>query len=404
MNMNHDKNNEIPKFTVENNSNFPKVKILFTGGGTGGHIFPILAIIREIKKITPSNIKINFYFIGPESKISNKLFKKEDIKIKKITTGKKRRYSSFSSFIQNFVDLFFRIPIGIIQSFFYIFFLSPDLMISKGGYGAFPSLAVAKILQVPTFLHESDIVSGAVNKMFSKYALEIFVSFPKTKNLPPEKMILVGNPTRKLLTKPPSESEIKEKINLVKKKPVIFIMGGSQGSERINDLTLSVIPELLPRFQIIHQCGVKNSKEIILQTDFLIPKELKKDYHLFPFLTEDQLRSAYHISDLIISRAGSGSIFEIAAVAKPSILIPLPESAQNHQIKNAYSYCDFGAGLVIEEKNITPHLFAEKLTNLVNNKQTMERMKRKAQDFSRPRSAEIISEYILEFLKQYCNN
>ncbi len=386
---------------MNNQKNPLKLKILFTGGGTGGHVFPILAIAEEIKKKNPEGAEIKLYFVGPKDEISDNLFKKEGIEVKKIITGKIRRYSSFSSIFQNLIDLFFKIPFGIIQSFFYIFFLSPDLLISKGGFGAFPGTIAAKVLQVPIFLHESDAVSGIVNKISARFALEIFVSFPKTENLPIEKMILVGNPIRKSLINIPSKNEIEKEINLIKDKPVIFVIGGSQGSERVNDLTLNVLPQLLPNYTVIHQCGINNEKEIIMQTDFLIPKELKKNYFLFSFLTKEQLRAAYHVSDIVISRAGSGSIFEIAAVSKPSILIPITEAAQNHQIKNAYSYCNFGAGMVVEEKNITPHLFAEKIINLINNENTLKRMKRKANYFSRPRSAEIISEYALEFLKQY---
>jgi UDP-N-acetylglucosamine--N-acetylmuramyl-(pentapeptide) pyrophosphoryl-undecaprenol N-acetylglucosamine transferase len=378
----------------------PEMKILFTGGGTGGHVFPILAIAREIKKKKlPS--AVNLYFAGPCNELFDELFKKEGIEIKRIITGKIRRYSSISAFFQNVIDLFFKIPLGTIQAFFYIFFLSPDLLICKGGYGSFPVTVAAKILQVPIFLHESDITPGLVNKIFSRFALEIFVSFPKTDYFPPKKIILVGNPIRKSLLKIPSEKEIEEKINLIKKKPVILIIGGSQGSERINNLILGILPQLLSEFQVIHQCGSLNIKEVTLQTDFLIPKELKNNYYLFHFLMEEQLKCAYHLSDIVITRAGSSDIFEIAALGKPSVLIPIPESAQNHQVKNAYSYSDFGAGLVIEEKNITPHLFIEKITSLINNKPTMERMKRKAINFSRPRSAEIIAEYSFEFLKQY---
>ena len=400
--MNSSENNKISN-TIEKNylKNSTKAKILFAGGGTGGHIFPILAISREIKEKFSSLSEADLYFAGPYDESFHELFEKEGIETRKITTGKIRRYSSFSAFSQNIIDLFFKIPLGIIQAFFYIFFLSPDLLITKGGYGSFPVTLAAKILQVPIFLHESDIAPGLVNKIFSRFALEVFVSFPETEYFPVQKMILVGNPIRKSILKVPDEKEIKEKISLIKKKPVVLIIGGSQGSERINNLILGILPQLLSKFQVIHQCGILNSQELIMQTEFLIPKELKKDYYLFPFLSEEQLRCAYHVSDLVVTRAGSSGIFEIAALGKPAVLIPIPESAQNHQLKNAYSYSDFGAGLVIEEKNITPHLFVEKIINLIDNKLTMERMKKRAKSFSRPRSAKIIAEYSFEFLKQY---
>jgi len=373
------------------------MKVLFTGGGTGGHIFPIVAVAREIKKINP---EAELIFIGPGSKEFDLLLQEEGIKIKRISTGKIRRYSGFGYFLQNVLDLFFRVPLGIIQSFFYIFFLSPDLIFSKGGHGAFPAIISAKMLQVPVFIHESDIVPGVVNKKSSRQALEIFTSFPETEFFPVEKMILVGNPIRADLIQNIDLSKFEEKIGFQKTKPVLLAMGGSQGSERINDLVLSVLPNLLSRFQVIHQCGHENFKGITVQADFLIPKNLRKNYYLFPFLTEEQLKYVYCASDIVVSRAGSGSIFEIAAFEKPSILIPLPESAQGHQLKNAYFYAKFGAATILEEENITSHLFEQKVSDLLGNSAEIKEMARKAKEFSRPRSAKVIAGYIVEFLNQ----
>jgi UDP-N-acetylglucosamine--N-acetylmuramyl-(pentapeptide) pyrophosphoryl-undecaprenol N-acetylglucosamine transferase len=372
------------------------MKIVFTGGGTGGHLFPIIAIAREIRKRKPL---IEMHFIGPKDEVTDVFLEKEEIIVKKIISGKLRRYLSLNSLIKNFLDLFLRTPWGIIQAFFYLFFVSPDLVFSKGGHGAFSTIVATKILQIPLFIHESDIVPGEVNKKSFSYALEAFISFNKTEFIPPEKMILTGNPVRKYLLENIDLGLLKEKIGLDKKKPVVLVLGGSQGSERINDLTLSILPHLLPDFQIIHQAGSRSFKKINVQTEFLVKKENKKNYYLFSFLSEEQLKYAYAASDLVVSRAGSGSIFEIACFAKPSILIPLPESAQNHQLKNAYSYGETGAALIVEEKNITDHLFTQKILSLFSNPSSMKQMSEKAKEFSRPRAAEIIAEYIIEFLK-----
>ncbi len=373
------------------------MKILFAGGGTGGHTYPILAIARQLKKIEPS---IDLYFMGPKSESVPEIFKSENIKIKKISSGKMRRYGGIGPSMSNFIDIFFKIPLGIIQSFFYIFFLSPDLILSKGGYGAIPPTIAARLLRVPIFLHESDIAPGLANRFLSKFALEIFISFPNTEFFPVEKIILVGNPVRNTISVPPSLEEIIKNLELKGGKPVISIMGGSQGSERVNDLILQILPQLLSKFEIIHQCGEKNYKNLSVESDFLVPKEMKDYYHLFPFLNETQLRCAYHASEIIISRSGSGSIFEIAAVKKPSIMIPLSESAQNHQSKNAHSYSDFGCALVIEEDNLTPHFFLQKIIALMKNTSVRENMKNRSGRFAKPRSAEIIAQYIVEFLKQ----
>jgi len=311
------------------------MKILFTGGGTGGHILPIVAVSREIKRIYQKE-NLQLFYLGPKDKFGIALLSLEGIKIKTVLAGKIRRYLTLKSFLQNLIDIFLKTPIGIIQAFFYILFLAPDLIFSKGGYGSIPCVISGWIFQVPIFLHESDIAPGMANRFISRFALEIFVSFPKTEYFSPKKMILVGNSIRKEILEGKKE-EAKKLFNLVGGKPVILILGGSQGAQRINDEILEILPELLRNFELIHQCGKKNFNQIRAEAGAVISESLGKYYHLFPFLREEQIKQAYSASGLIVSRAGSGSIFEIAALSKPSILIPLPEAAQNHQLKNAYT-------------------------------------------------------------------
>lgn len=374
------------------------MKILFTGGGTAGHIIPIIAIIREIKK-RYSDHNIDLFYIGPKDNFSSMLLSREKIKIKHILAGKIRRGFSLKNIFQNIIDLFFKIPIGLFQSFLYIFFLNPDLIFSKGGFGSVPPVLMGKLLLTPIFLHESDIVPGKANQFLSKFAVEIFTSFPKTAYFPPQKTILVGNPVRREVLSG-SKEEARRFFQLREEKPVIFILGGSQGAQRINNQILEILPALLIDFEIIHQCGEKNLNRILEDAKIMIgeDKELKNFYHLFSFLNEDELRLAYAAADLIISRAGSGSIFEIAANHKPSILIPLPESAQNHQIRNAYHYGANGACIVLEEDSFTSHFFLERLKQFFAYPEMLQKMSEGAKEFSRPESAKIISEYIVEYL------
>jgi len=376
------------------------MKILFAGGGTAGHIIPIIAIIREMRKIYPKNNFV-FFYIGPRDKFSSMLLMQEKIKIKHIFAGKIRRGLSIRNIIYNIIDILIKIPIGILQSFLYIFFLSPDLIFSKGGFGSFPSILAGKLLLTPTFLHESDIVPGKANQFLSKFALEIFISFPKTKYFPIEKTILVGNPIRREIIQN-LKKEAKEFFKLNSIKPVILILGGSQGAKRINDKILEILPNLLENFEIIHQCGEKNLKEVESDIKIILRenKELKNSYHLFTFLNEQELSFAYSVCDLVISRAGSGTIFEIAAANKPSILIPLPESAQNHQIRNAYYYGSNGACIVIEEANLTSHFFLERIKQLFAYPEILEKMSQGAKEFSKPQAGKVIAEYIIEYLSK----
>ena len=381
-----------------------KMKILFTGGGTGGHIYPIIAIKKELENIHSKNL-LDFFYIGPKDAFAKDLLLKENVKNKIIIAGKVRRYISLKSILQNFIDIFIKMPIGFFQAFWHIFFLSPDIIFSKGGYGSLPVVICGWILRVPIFLHESDVIAGAVNRISAKFALEIFVSFPikRIKGFSRAKIISVGNPINAEILKQfatkNKQDAIKE-LSITKEKPVILILGGSQGAQRINDKILEILPKFLKDFEIIHQTGIKNFKQIQAETKMIIPKELEKYYHIFPFLNEKNLINSYICCDIIVSRAGAGSIFEIAMISKPSILIPLPESAQNHQIKNSYVYAETGASIVIEESNFTPHFFLEKLRYLFSNPEKMKTMSDKAKEFSKPKAGNIIAQYLIEYLDQ----
>jgi UDP-N-acetylglucosamine--N-acetylmuramyl-(pentapeptide) pyrophosphoryl-undecaprenol N-acetylglucosamine transferase len=374
------------------------MKIVFTGGGSGGHIFPIIAIVQELKKIYRGD-DLELYFIGPKGEIPFSYLSEEGIKVKKILAGKFRRYFNPLSFLQNFVDIFFKIPIGIVQSFFYIFFLAPDLIFSKGGYGSLPVVLTGHLLGTPIIIHESDIVPGLVNRFLSKFAMEIFVSFPveKTKYLPKERMIFVGNPIRSEILGN-DKKEAFSFFSIKSQKPIILILGGSQGSQRINEVIFDILNELLINFEIIHQVGQNNFKEAKYFTEAIINKELRESYHCYPFLNMKELALALNLADLVISRAGSGSIFEIAAAGKPSILVPLPESAQNHQRENAYFYAQKGACIVIEENNLTPHFLLERLKYLFSHPTRLKEMIEKSQEFAKIRAGEIIAQYIVSYL------
>ena len=373
------------------------MKILFTGGGTGGHVVPIIAIVREIRKIYQKE-DLEFFYLGPKDNFGEVLLSQENIKIKNILAGKIRRYSDWKNILQNVLDICFKIPVGIIQSFFYIFFMAPDIVFSKGGFGSVPPIIAAKALFLPVILHESDVTPGMANRFISRFALEIFVSFPKTKYFSLKKMVLVGNPIRREVLEG-SVKEAKDFFKLTSGKPVVLILGGSQGAQRINDKILEILSDLIQDFEVIHQTGEKNFETVKAEARVMINnKDLEKLYHPFPFLKEPDLCKAYAAADMIVSRAGSGSIFEIAAVGKPAILIPLAESAQNHQVENAYAFTEKGAGIVIEETNFTSRFFLQRIKQLFSQPEKLAEMKEKSKEFAKPQAGRIIANYLVEYL------
>jgi len=374
-------------------------KILFTGGGTAGHLYPIIAVVRELKRL---NFKADFYYIGPKDEFVDILLPDEGIKVKTISTGKIRRYVGLKSFLQNALDILIKIPLGFLQALFSVFFLNPDITFSKGGYGSLAPVFWVWFFRGMVFLHESDVAPGLTNRISNRFAAEIFTSFPvsQMEYFPAEKMIAVGNPIRRTITKG-SADKAKELFYLRGgKKGTVLILGGSQGAQKINDLILRALPQLLSDFELIHQTGDQNFQQVKAEARVVASKELLTYYHPTPFLKEIETKHAYAAADLVVSRAGSGAIFEIAACKKPSILIPLALAAQEHQSKNAYVYARSGAAIVLEEANLTPSFFLERIKFLFARPQELAGMKRSAEAFARPDSARIIASYIAEYLEQ----
>lgn len=368
------------------------MKIVFTGGGTGGHLFPIIAISRELQRLHPGD-DIKLYYAGPKDAMAFLLLEQENIKPSSILAGKIRRYFSF----KNIIDILFTIPLGFFQSFLYLLFLRPKLVFSKGGTGSAVMCLAAVCLGIPVFIHESDIVPGASNRFISTWAQKVFISFEKTEYFDLSKAILVGNPIRKEIMKG-DLALAQEVLGLTMEKPVLLFWGGSQGAQPLNDFLLTILNELLKEYEVIHVCGKNNITQLKADTEYILDKNLTKYYHLYESINEIQLKHALAASQLIVSRAGSGSIFEIAAVGKPSILIALPESAGDHQAKNAYEYASSGAAIIIEQDNLTPNFFLGKISYLLLNEQKVEEMKEAAFRFSKPLAAKSIARQILEFL------
>jgi len=381
------------------------MKILFTGGGSGGHIFPILAIIRELKRQREKNQQgelvepLTLYFVGPKSEHGLQLLKDEGVIVKTIQAGKIRRYLNPKSIFQNIIDVLYKIPVSFIQSYRYLQKIQPQFIFSKGGYGALPINWAARKLKIPIFLHESDIIPGKATKMFASLAIKIFTSFKETKidNCSAEKIIYTGNPIRKEILNGNKE-EAKRIFKLTDEKPVLLIMGGSQGAERINNLILVMLPDLLKSFEVIHQCGKRNINEIWSTARIIVKQEgLIKSYHPKGFLTGEELGHAYAISHLIISRAGSGAIFEIAAVGKPSILLPLPEAAQNHQAENAHAFAVNKSALIMEHKNPTPALLYKNIMSIFSQSEKLKIMGRAALAFAKPDAAKTVAQCLISY-------
>lgn len=378
------------------------MRIGLVGGGTGGHFFPLMAV-AEVLRDKYNKEDLHLYYFGPE-KYNEDYLKKNHVNFVHIPAGKNRVYSS----IQNYFDMF-KVVGGIFWSMIKLPIYYPDVIFSKGGYTAFPVLFAAKILRIPVVQHESDTVPGRVSLKFANYAKLVAVGWSeggkqlleKTK-ITEDKIMETGIPTRKVLNPIYKYDETQKQFPLINRTlPIISILGGSQGSQNINDSIIPTLPFILPFAQIIHQTGKDNFKIVKNTTEKLLEKNKDKaNYLCQDFFNEAQMREIYKDSSIIIMRSGS-QILETFLWGVPTILIPIKEEISRDQTSNAFAAMRRGASIVIEEKNLTPHILQNEILRLLQNNQELARMSASARQSAKYDASEKIADILLKYCKSH---
>lgn len=370
------------------------MKILLTGGSSGGHFYPLIAVAQAIRDVATEQklLPPTFYYMSNTRYNPRVLFDNE-IEYVYAPSGKLRRYFSLLNVIDAIKTFF-----GCLKAVLSMYRIFPDVIFAKGGSSTFPALFAAKLLRIPVIIHESDSKPGRVNLWASKFAKKIAVSYPDAAhyfNTDQSKIAYTGNPIRKEIILPLDHGAY-EFFRFDKNVPTVFVIGGSLGSMRINEVLIESAPALLEKYNIIHQTGRLNYAEVKKSMDFILMNSKYKDrYKAFDYLNDLAMRMSAGASSVIVSRAGS-TIFEIAAWGVPSILIPIPEEVSHDQTNNALAYARKGACVVIEEKNLTQHIFVSEITRLMEDSATRERMKQAAHNFARLDAASLIARAILE--------
>ncbi|OGG69566.1 hypothetical protein A3F27_00395 [Candidatus Kaiserbacteria bacterium RIFCSPHIGHO2_12_FULL_53_13] len=372
------------------------MKIALTGGGTGGHFYPLIAVSEAIEDLAKERtlIEPELFYIGPDV-FDTAALHEHDIVYVKNQAGRMRRYAS----ILNFFDIF-KTAWGIISGTVNLFRIYPDVVFSTGGFAAYPTLFAAWILRIPVVIYDADATPGRVSVWSSKFARWIAVAHPDAATKFPDKVrsriARVGHPIRKEIEAVAHEGG-HEFLKLEDSVPTIFIMGGSQGAKAINDAVLDALPELVKHYNVVHQTGTANQDETRKISRLVLESSsFDKRYRAFGLLNTLSMRMTAGIASLIIARAGSGTIFEIACWGIPSILIPLPDDISHDQTENAYSYARGGAAVIVEQRNLTPHLLVAEIERITGNKELQKKMSDAAREFARPQSARKIAEIIVE--------
>ncbi|PIR87764.1 MAG: hypothetical protein COU10_02915 [Candidatus Harrisonbacteria bacterium CG10_big_fil_rev_8_21_14_0_10_45_28] len=374
-----------------------KIFVGLTAGGSGGHMYPLLAVAKSIQKTAMMNhLELDLRYFGDPGNFAKDLADKQ-VKISRIASSKWRRYFS----LQNFLDIF-KFFWGIVQAMWVMYWRMPDVVFSKAGPGVVPILFVARWYNIPVVIHETDAVPGRANYLSSKHADLIEVAFAEVKDKFPEKVQhlvkIVGNPVREDVLVEESREQSRQILGVKSEKPVLLVMGGSQGAEALNYFILENSQVLLQDFEIIHQIGKENFDGYMAEFNFMTKNfraELKANYYPFAYFDGANYAHALNACDVILSRSG-GSVFEMAAHGKPAFLVPLPNSANNHQAENAYIYQSAGAGIVIEEGNLLPTLFITQLKRVLGDSDRYRKMSEAAKSFYHPNAADYIARDVLQ--------
>ncbi len=319
--------------------------IVLTGGGTSGHVTPNIALIPALKRAG-----YLIHYIGSRDGIEKQLIEREGIPYHSISTGKLRRY--FDS--KNFTDAF-RVLGGLRQAYSLLGKLKPAIVFSKGGFVSCPVVWAAWLRRIPAVIHESDMTPGLTNKLSIPFAKTVCYTFPESApHIPAKKRIKTGIPIREELL---AGDRLKGKriCGFTDEKPVIMVIGGSQGSEKINGMIRSILTDLLKDFNVCHICGKGNIRQEL---------ENKKGYKQFEYISDEQPH-IFALADLVVSRAGATVLFELLTLKKPNLLIPLSKAAsRGDQILNAASFEKQGFSLVLQEESLNSAALLKSIIDL----------------------------------------
>jgi UDP-N-acetylglucosamine--N-acetylmuramyl-(pentapeptide) pyrophosphoryl-undecaprenol N-acetylglucosamine transferase len=328
--------------------------IVFTGGGTGGHVYPGLVVLKKLQAFWPGEL----IWIGSSQGMERSLVEKEGVPFIGIPSGKFRRDLSW----KNIPDVF-RVLGGFFAAIYHLKRLKPILLFSKGGYVSVPPILAAAILKIPIIGHESDLDPGLATRIGLPFVRKLLVPYPDSvEQYAPRfrsKIVVTGNPVREEILQGSIE-EGRKLLGLTEGKPVLLVLGGSQGAQELNELVWSVLKELLSTFQVVHQVGASHAQAPELASVSQLP-----GYFPRPYFT-GELPHVLAAADMVVSRAGAGTLWELAAIGKPSLLIPLRGSGtRGDQVRNARLFELNGWAKVLYDTPILPEQFLQAVRSLM---------------------------------------
>jgi UDP-N-acetylglucosamine--N-acetylmuramyl-(pentapeptide) pyrophosphoryl-undecaprenol N-acetylglucosamine transferase len=385
-----------PKSEIRN----PNFQIAITGGGTGGHVSPAVAVITRLRERSAAEgWGVDLLYIGSVAGVERRTITALGVPYKAIQTGKLRRYLS----LETPRDLLVRLPAGFFQAFAALRRFKPDVIFSTGGYVCVPTVIAGRMLGVPSLTHEQTALVGLANRIAGRFADRVAISFPRSASFfPPGKTLLTGNPVRPTIFQG-DPSRAAQLFRFDPNGPTLYITGGAQGSHAINLAVLDALPRLLACCQVVHQCGEGpdgsgDDLRTLLQARETLAPDLRQRYHVQAFVGEE-IGDVYALAALVVGRAGAGTVNELASLGKPAVLVPLPGSAGGEQEANARALEKEGGATVLLQIDLTPDSLAGTVCDLITDTTRLRSMREGAGKLAMPGAADAIIDELLRLAK-----
>jgi UDP-N-acetylglucosamine--N-acetylmuramyl-(pentapeptide) pyrophosphoryl-undecaprenol N-acetylglucosamine transferase len=373
------------------------IRIIIAGGGTGGHVLPAIAVIEELRQ---REIAFDPLWIGSSGGVEREAAARAGIAFRAVPVGKFRRDKD----IRNAADCL-RVPVGVARSWAIVRAFHPDVIFSTGGFVSVPTV-VAGFRRAPVLTHEQTAVLGLATRINLRFAHELAVSWEQTANLSRRRpSIVTGNPIRASLF---GGDRLRgfEHFGFDPNLPLVYVTGGARGARSVNERVIALLPDLLEHCQIIHQTGpatMNDNAATLRSMQMTWPDRLQRRYHVTEFLA-DELRDVYAAADLVVGRAGAGTVAELAALGKPAILIPLPNTGGREQDVNAALMGAAGAALVLNQNDATPDRLKSEILALLNNRDRLVSMSSSATTLGRIDAASKLVDELLRLGRSSSRN
>ena len=375
------------------------LRICVTGGGTAGHISPALALIATLKELEPD---AQFQYIGSRGGMERKQVEAVGVPFIAVSTGKLRRYLS----AKNVAD-WFRVPLGIAQSRRAIVGFNPDVLLATGGYVAVPPVVAAGLLKIPVLIHEQTTQIGLANRICARFASRIALSWDAAlAHLDPKlkaKSWVAGNPVRPGIFGGIASRAVRHFGLSDEFLPVVYITGGSLGARVLNRAVEECLPDLLRSARVIHQCGAQESEQDkdfdrLVRARLVLPPELQHRYALTPFV-KDELKDVFALADLVVGRAGAGTVAELCALGKAALYVPLVPTGGDEQTKNARMAQSVGAAHVLAQEECNGKRLLRAVQALLSDKSGLKKMEDAAKTLAKPNAGREIARAVVELAR-----